>query len=80
MVAILEAPAPVQSSVVGLERCILDYLAEETVVGLDVLVETLPQYSWNQIFQAVDHLSRLERIVLRRHGFEYTLFSAHYAA
>ena len=63
-----------------LEQTILDRLEEETVVGLDELLEMLPQYTWNQIFHAVDHLARVRRIVLRRHRFEYTLFSLNYAA
>jgi len=40
----------------------------------------LPQYTWNQIFHAVDQLARFGKIVLRRHQFEYTLFSINYAA
>ena len=63
----------------ALEHRILDYLDEQSVVSLDTLVEMLPTYSWNQIFQSVDDLARRGRIVLRRHAFEYTLFSAHYA-
>ena len=63
-----------------LEGRILDLLDEQAVLGLDTLVELLPEYSWNQIFQTVDHLARVGRIVLRRHRFDYTLFSANYAA
>ncbi|HEY3473053.1 MAG TPA: hypothetical protein VGK56_00505 [Anaerolineales bacterium] len=63
-----------------LEQTILDRLEEETVVGLDELIEMLPQYSWNQIFHAVDQLARLGHIVLRRHRYDYTLFSTNYAA
>ena len=63
-----------------LEQTILDRLEEETVLGLDELIEMLPQYSWNQIFHAVDQLARLGQIVLRRHRYDYTLFSKSYAA
>ena len=78
--ALLDAPAPTQLSADALEHCILDHLDEQAVVGLDALIEMFPQYSWNQVFQAVDHLARLGKIVLRRHRFEYMLFSANYAA
>jgi hypothetical protein len=44
------------------------------------MMERLPQYSWNQILSVVDRLTRHKRIVLRRHGFTYTLFSIHYGA
>jgi hypothetical protein len=44
------------------------------------MMERLPQYSWNQILSVVDRLTRHKRIVLRRHGFTYTLFSIHYRA
>lgn len=63
-----------------LEQTILDRLEEETAVGLDELVEMLPQYTWNQIFHAVDQLARFGKIVLRRHRYDYTLFSTSYAA
>jgi hypothetical protein len=63
-----------------IEKVVLDYLDEETVVSMDSLVCSLPHYGWNQIFQAVDNLARRRMIVLRRHGFQYTLFSTHYAA
>ena len=64
----------------SVEKAVLDHLSEQTVISLDSLVSFLPQYGWNQIFQAVDRLARRRMIVLRRHGFEYTLFSNHYAA
>ena len=78
--ALLEAPVRLHRSVHSLEHCILDHLDEQAVIGLDALVEMLPQHTWNQIFYAVDRLARLGKIVLRRHRFEYTLFSANYAA
>lgn len=78
--ALLKDRAPVHQSVDALEQAILDYIDEEAVVGLDVLIALLPQYSWNQVFHTVDRLSRSGRIALRRHGFDYTLFSSTYAA
>ena len=51
---VLEAPMPVPLSTERLNRRILDHLNEEAVIGLDSLVQMLPEYSWNQIFYAVD--------------------------
>ena len=63
-----------------LTASILDHLNEQTVISLDTLVCLMPQYTWNQIFHRVDQLTRCKKIVLRRHRFEYILFSAHYLA
>jgi hypothetical protein len=62
------------------EREILEFVEEQAVVSLDALVALMPQYSWNQIFGAVDGLTRRRRLVLRRHGRDYSLFSGSYAA
>jgi len=59
---------------------ILDHLNEQTVISLDTLVCLMPQYTWNQIFHRVDQLTRYKKIVLRRHRFEYMLFSPHFMA
>jgi hypothetical protein len=75
-----DALKPIQLQTHDLECAILERLEQEAVVSLDELVETLPQYTWNQIFHAVDNLARIGKIVLRRHRFEYTLFSTNYAA
>jgi len=64
----------------ALTETILDHLNEQTVISLDSLVCLMPQYSWNQIFHSVDQLARCNKIVLRRHRFEYTLFSADFVA
>ena len=64
----------------ALTATILDHLNEQTVISMDTLVCLMPQYSWNQIFHRVDQLSRCKKIVLRRHRFEYMLFSAHFVA
>ena len=63
-----------------LTASILHHLNEQTVISLDTLVCLMPQYTWNQIFHRVDQLTRCKKIVLRRHRFEYILFSAHYLA
>jgi hypothetical protein len=64
----------------ALEQEIMEKINEESVLSLDGLILLMPHRSWNQIFHAVDRLARSGRIVLRRHRFDYTLFSAHYAA
>jgi hypothetical protein len=63
-----------------LEHDILAQVEEHDVVTLDALIDQMPDYSWNQIFHAVDQLARQRKIVLRRHRFDYTLFSKSYAA
>jgi hypothetical protein len=64
----------------ALTAIILDHLDEQTVITLDSLVCLMPEYSWNQIFHRVDQLARCNKVVLRRHRFEYTLFSADFVA
>jgi len=59
---------------------ILDHLNEQTVISLDTLICLMPQYTWNQIFRTVDQLARCNKVVLRRHRFEYMLFSNHFVA
>ncbi len=63
-----------------LTAAILDHLNEQTVISLDSLICLMPQYSWNQIFHAVDQLARCNKVVLRRHRFDYMLFSPHFVA
>jgi hypothetical protein len=80
MTALLLDQTPMALRAATLEQTILDRVEEETVIGLDELVEMLPQYTWNQIFHAVDQLARFGKIVLRRHRYDYTVFSTSYAA
>jgi hypothetical protein len=80
MITLLLDQTPMALRAATLEQTILDRLEEETVIGLDELVEMLPQYTWNQIFHAVDQLARFGKIVLRRHRYDYTVFSTSYAA
>lgn len=62
-----------------LEADILSHIDEDTAIGLDALIAFLPQYNWSQIFHTIDRLARTGRIVLRRHRFNYTIFSKHFA-
>jgi hypothetical protein len=78
--ALLDAPAVESRCTISLEDEILDHLNEQDVLSLDSLIALLPQYSWNQIFHTIDRLARSRRIVLRRHRFDYTLFSNQYAS
>jgi hypothetical protein len=63
-----------------LEDIVVQHLDEQAMIGLDTLVALLPEYSWSQIFHAIDRLARRRRITLRRHRSEYTLFATDYAA
>ena len=81
--SLLESGADVQlepSPSDALTAAILDHLNEQTVISLDTLVCLMPQYTWNQIFHCIDQLSRCNKVVLRRHRFEYTLFSTQFLA
>ena len=69
-----------QSHSDALTAAILNHLDEQSVISLDTLVCLMPQYSWNQIFHRVDQLTRSKKIVLRRHRFEYMLFSSQFLA
>ena len=71
---------PVPAPTDAVTTTILDHLNEQTVISLDTLVCLMPQYTWNQIFHRVDQLSRCNKIVLRQHRFEYTLFSTNFLA
>ena len=64
----------------ALAATILDHLNEQTVISLDSLISLMPHYTWNQIFHTVDQLSRCHKIVLRRHRFDYMLFSINFVA
>lgn len=76
--AVVDAQPAVYHRIDGLKAHILDRLEEEAVISLDALIQMLPQYSWNQIFSAVDQLARDGSLVLRRHRYDYTLFSTAY--
>jgi hypothetical protein len=40
---------------------------------MDQLVSRLPELRWNEVFHAIDLLSRQGKITLRRRGFEYEI-------
>lgn len=64
----------------ALTAAILEHLNEQSVISLDSLIYLMPQFTWNQIFHCVDQLARSHKIVLRRHRFEYMLFSTQFVA
>lgn len=76
----IQALNSIQLSGDRVETDILAHINDHTAISLDALVTLLPQYSWSQIFHAVDRLARGGRIVLRKHKFDYTLFSYHYSS
>ena len=48
------------------EDALVTELEDRGPCRLDDLVEQLPSYSWNEIFIAVDRMSREGRVTLRR--------------
>jgi len=54
------------------KSAILEALERRGPCSLDALYQALSDYSWNQVFAAVDRLSRNGRLSLRRPGrFDY---------
>jgi len=53
------------------ERSILRLLDEVSPVCLDDLLQLLPEFTWNQVFQAIDGLARAGQVLLRRHRTTY---------
>jgi hypothetical protein len=53
------------------EFMILDLLRAKKSLALEQVISLLPELSWNQIFTAVDELSRRGEIILLRRGFQY---------
>lgn len=77
---LIDASDPAILSTEAIDIAILKQIHEQDVIGLDALIALMPQYSWNRIFGGVDRLARCGKIVLRRHRFEYTLFSINFVA
>jgi hypothetical protein len=48
-----------------------------TPLTLEEVTERLPQLSWNQVFLAVDSLSRRGGITLKKRGYEYEVSAPH---
>lgn len=55
------------------ETVIMSHLSRHPSVTLDDLIEHVPQLTWNQIFHAVDGLTRAGTVVARRIRFQYEL-------
>ena len=55
------------------ETLILDALQGGDPILLEHITERIPELSWNELFQAVDALSRRGDVTLRRRGFAYYL-------
>lgn len=54
------------------ESAILERLERGGPCSLEELYQALSDYSWNQVFAAIDRLSRNGRLLLRRPGrFDY---------
>ena len=51
-----------------LEETIHETLQKTGPSSLDDLVHTLPQFSWGEVFMAVDRMSRDGRLLLRQLG------------
>jgi hypothetical protein len=62
------------------EALVLDVLFMADIRSMDELIQKLPELSWNELFLAVDRLSRRGAISLQRRGFDYDLSLSHMAA
>ena len=58
------------------ESHVLDLLRDGRPHTVEELLEKAPEFSWAQLFVAMDSLSRSGVIELRRHGFTYWLKKA----
>lgn len=55
------------------EHLVLVALEDDDGLSMESLVSRLPELTWNEVFHAVDALSRRGDIRLRRRGFDYYL-------
>jgi len=51
--------------------------SSSTPLTLEEVTERLPQLSWNQVFLAIDVLSRRGGITLKKRGYEYEVSAPH---
>ena len=59
------------------DRLVLDVIQSRVVpLTFEEIIDKLPELSWNQVFLAVDTLSRRGEIILSRRGFEYQATAA----
>jgi hypothetical protein len=62
---------------VPIEEAIVEKLQKSGPCCLDDVVISLPNFSWGQIFFAVDRMSRDGRLLLRQFGFSTYQISLH---
>jgi hypothetical protein len=55
------------------DKAVLDMLQRYEVLTMDDLIITQPNFSWAQLFLAVDRLSRKNLLALRRFGLKYQI-------
>jgi len=60
-----------------IEEAIVEKLRESGPCCLDDVVMYLPNFSWGQIFLAVDRMSRDRRLLVRQLGFSTYQISLH---
>ena len=59
------------------DRLVLDVIQSRVVpLTFEEIIDKIPELSWNQVFLAVDALSRRGEIILSRRGFEYQAMAA----
>jgi len=59
------------------DRLVLDVIQSRVVpLTFEEIIDKIPELSWNQVFLAVDALSRRGEIILSRRGFEYQATAA----
>lgn len=61
------------TAVMEAEEAVLNMLHRYEVLELEDLIISRPDFSWGQLFLAVDRLSRTNVIVLSRSGLSYQL-------
>jgi hypothetical protein len=55
------------------DEAVLNMLRRYEVLTMDDLIICQPDFSWAQLFDAIDRLSRKNLIALRRIGFSYQI-------
>lgn len=62
------------------DALVLHVLRTGESLTIEQVINLLPELTWNEVFHAVDRLSRQRLVILRRHGFTYELAPARMAA
>jgi hypothetical protein len=52
---------------------LVSVLKTQKSLTIDQLIERLPELRWNEVFHAIDRLSRQGSITLTRDGFDYVV-------